>query len=481
MKGKLVASIEEVIRLCGLKDGMTVSFHHHLRDGDQVLPMVMAKIQEMGFHDITVSASSIHGSHGCLADMIREKVVTGIDTNFIHKCVGQTISDGYLEKPAIFRTPGHRPPALAPGAAHSGLAGGAASAGAGAAHIDIAFIAASAADCQGNMNGVDGPSAFGPMGYAFADAQYADKVVVITDYLTDYPLTPISIDERYVDYVVKVDSIGDTSGITTISKDPLGLKIAMTAVGVLQDSDSFEDGFIFQTGGGRTSLATTKFLKEAMDRQHVHGACILGGINGLFVDLLEGGYFDKIVDTQCFDLRAVESLKKDVRHQEISCGHYADMCAKSCVAAHLTTVMLGATEIDTDFNVNIHTDSNGIIMGGSGGHTDLAHGAKLTVIVTPLLRQRRAAVLDKVGTKSTLGDSVDVLVTQRGIAVNPRHEGLRERLEAAGRPVKDIHELRAMARELTGEPKPVEFTDRVVAEVHGYDGKINDYIYQLKR
>ena len=397
--------------------------------------------------------------------MIREKVVTGIDTNFIHKCVGQTISDGYLEKPAIFRTHGNRPHALATGEAH----------------IDIAFIAASAADCQGNMNGVDGPSAFGPMGYAFADAQYADKVVVITDYLADYPLTPISIDERYVDYVVKVDSIGDTSGITTISKDPLGLKIAKTAVEVFQNSGYFEDGFIFQTGGGRTSLATTKFLKEAMDRQHVHGACILGGINGLFVDLLEGGYFDKIVDTQCFDLRAVESLKKDVRHQEISCGHYADMCAKSCVAAHLTTVMLGATEIDTDFNVNIHTDSNGIIMGGSGGHTDIAHGAKLTVIVTPLLRQRRAAVLDKVGTKSTLGDSVDVLVTQRGIAVNPRHEGLREQLEAAGMPVKDIHALRAMARELTGEPKPVEFTDRVVAEVHGYDGKINDYIYQLKR
>ena len=84
MKGKLVASIEEVIRLCGLKDGMTVSFHHHLRDGDQILPMVMHKIEEMGFHDIKVSASSIHGSHGCLADMIKSKVVTGIDTNFIN-------------------------------------------------------------------------------------------------------------------------------------------------------------------------------------------------------------------------------------------------------------------------------------------------------------------------------------------------------------------------------------------------------------
>lgn len=469
MKGKLVASIEEAIRLCGLKDGMTVSFHHHLRDGDQVLPMVMTKIQEMGFHDITVSASSIHGSHRCLADMIREKVVTGIDTNFIHKCVGQTVSEGYLERPAIFRTHGNRPHALATGEAH----------------IDIAFIAASAADCQGNMNGVDGPCAFGSMGYAFADAQYADKVVVITDYLADYPLTPISIDERYVDYVVKVDSIGDpagiVSGITAVTKDPLGLKIAKTATDVFVNSGYFEDGFNYQTGGGRTSLATAKFLKEMMQKHNVHGGFMLGGTNQILVNLLEEGYFQKILDAQCLDLVAIQSIKKNPNHQEVSSGQYADMCAKSCAAAQLTTVMLGATEIDTDFNVNIHTDSNGIIMGGSGGHTDIAHGAKLTVIVTPLLRQRRAAVLDKVGTKSTLGDSVDVLVTQRGIAVNPRHEGLRERLEAAGMPVKDIHELRAMARELTGEPKPVEFTDRVVAEVHGYDGKINDYIYQLKR
>lgn len=469
MKGKLVASIEEVIRLCGLKDGMTVSFHHHLRDGDKVLPMVMSKIQEMGFRDIKVSASSLHASHGCLAEMIRNKVVTGIDANFIHKCVGSTISEGYLEEPAIFRTHGNRPHALATGEAH----------------IDIAFIGASAADCQGNMNGVDGPSAFGPMGYAFADAQFADKVVVVTDYLVEYPLTPISIDERFVDYVVKVDSIGDTSGIasgiTTISKDPVGLKIAKTAVEVFEHSGYFENGFIYQTGGGRTSLATTKFLKEAMDRRGVHGASILGGINGLFVDLLEEGYFDKIMDTQCFDLKAVHSIKTDVRHQEIDSGHYADMCAKSCVAAHLTTVMLGATEIDTDFNVNIHTNSNGVIMGGSGGHTDIAHGAKLTVIVTPLLRQRRAAVLDQVITKSTLGDSIDVVVTQRGIAVNPRHAGLKERLLDAGLPVKDIHDLRKEARELTGEPRPVAFTDKIVAKVYGYDGKLNDVIYQLKQ
>ena len=469
MRGKVVNTIEEVIKLCGLKDGMTVSFHHHLRDGDQVLPLVMSKIEEMGFHDITVSASSVHGSHGCLAELMKNEVVTGIHANFIHKCVGQSISEGYLKNPAVFRTHGNRPHALETGEEH----------------IDIAFIGASAADCMGNMNGVDGPNAFGPMGYGYADAAFADKVVVVTDYLVDYPLTPISIDERYVDYVVKVDSIGDNSGInsgvTTITKDPMGLLIAKTAIKVFENSGLFENGFIFQTGGGRTSLATTKFLKDAMDRKGIHGSAILGGINGLFVDLLEEGYFDSIVDTQCFDLKAVQSIKNDIRHQEISCGHYADMLAKSCVAAQLTTVMLGATEIDTDFNVNIHTDSNGIIMGGSGGHTDIAHGAKLTVIVSPLVRQRRAAVLDDVLTKSTLGDSIDVLVTQRGIAVNPKNPELRERLQKAGMDVKDIHELRKMAVELTGIPKPIKRTDRVVAKVLNYDGTLNDVIYQVAK
>lgn len=469
MKGKLVASIEEVIKLCGLKDGMTVSFHHHLRDGDAVLPMVMQKIDEMGFHNITVSTSGILGGHSCLNDMIKKKVVTGIETDFIHQVVGRTISEGYLETPAVFRTHGNRPHALKTGEAH----------------IDIAFIAASAADCQGNMNGVSGHSAFGSMGYAFADAENADKVVVITDCLVDYPLTPISIDERYVDYVVEVDSIGDVngiiSGITNITQNPMSLKIAKTAVSAFENSGYFEEGFVFQTGGGSISLATTKFIQSAMERKGIHGSAILGGTNGLFVDLLEKGYFNKIMDIQCLDLAAIESIKKNVNHQEISAGCYADMLSCSCVASHLSCVMLGATEIDLDFNVNVHTDSNGIIRGGSGGHTDIAHGAEITIVMAPLLRQRRAAVLEHVTTKSTLGESIDIFVTQRGIAVNPRRPELRENLRKAGLPVKDIRELYEMAQALTGKPNPIPFTDKVVAEVHGFDGRINDRIYQIKK
>lgn len=465
MKDKLVASIEEVIKLCGLKDGMTVSFHHHLRDGDRVLPTVMHIIEKLGFKDIQVSASSIHGSHGCLADMIRSKVVTGIDTNFLARIVGETVSEGMMDKPVMLRTHGHRPRAL-----ETGEIG-----------IDIAFIAASSADSCGNMNGVDGRSAFGSMGHAFADAQFAKKVVVITDNLVDYPLYPVSIDETYVDYVVKVDSIGDTggmaSGITTISRDPIGLMIAKTATDVIEASGYLKDGFAFQTGGGRTSLATTKFLKEKMKRNHVTGDFILGGINSLFVNLLEEGYFKNILDCQCFDVIAAQSLKKNPNHQEISCSRYANFGGKSCVAAQLSAVVLGATEIDTDFNVNVHTNSRGVIMGGSGGHSDIAYGAKLTIIVAPLIRARTSIVVEKVTNLSTPGECVDVLVTQRGIAVNPNRPELKLRLQDAGLPIVEIEELKNKAQKLTGIPQPIKLGKKVVANIIGRDGKLIDKIY----
>lgn len=467
MRGKIVTSIEEVIKLCGLKDGMTVSFHHHLRDGDQVLPMIMRAIERMGYKDIKISASSIHGSHGCLADMVKSRVVTGIDTNFLHRFVGKTISQGYMEEPAVIRTHGHRPRAL-----ETGEIG-----------IDIAFIAASATDCQGNMNGVDGPAAFGSMGHAFADARYAKKVVAVTDYLADYPLSPVSIDETYVDYVLKVDSIGDTagiaSGIISLTRDPMGLKIARTAIDVFEASGYFVNGFNFQTGGGGTSLATTRFLKEKMKKNSITGNFMLGGINSLFVELLEEGYFKKILDCQCFDVAAARSLKRNPSHLEISCSQYANFGGKSCAAARLSAVMLGATQIDTNFNVNVHTDSSGVIMGGSGGHSDIAYGAKLTVIVAPLIRARSSIVVDRVTNLSTPGDCIDVLVTQRGIAVNPLHEGLKDRLHSAGLPVREIGDLCAMAVELTGKPRKVRYKDKVVARIVGREGTVIDEIYQV--
>lgn len=47
------------------------------------------------------------------------------------------------------------------------------------------------------------------------DAEYADKVVAITDNLMPFPLKKISIPMTLVDYVVEVESIGDPELIGT--------------------------------------------------------------------------------------------------------------------------------------------------------------------------------------------------------------------------------------------------------------------------
>ena len=465
---KLVNSIREAVALSGLKDGMTVSFHHHLRNGDFVLNMVMEEIANLGIRDLNVNASSLFDVHAPLLNHIQNKVVAGLAADYISAGLGRAISQGILEKPVQFRTHGGRPKDIA----------------LGRTPIDVAFIAAPASDAMGNCSGKYGKSACGSLGYAYADAMYAKKVVVITDNLVDYPLQDWSISESYVDYVVTVDAIGDPKGIvsgtTQITRDPVGLIMASHAAQVIANSGLLKDGFSFQTGAGGASLAAAKFLKDIMLKNNIQGSFGLGGITGYMVDMLQAGCFKNLLDVQCFDLKAVESLRNDPRHQEISAMHYAAPGGRSAVVDSLDVVILGATEIDTDFNVNVHTDSNGIIMGGSGGHSDTAAGAKLSMIIAPMFRARLPIVTDKVTCISTPGKDIDVLVTQGGIAVNPAKAELRERLVAAGLPIVDIHELKEKAERITGVPKKLPKGDKVVAEVIGREGNLQDQIFSIR-
>ena len=471
MNTKLVRSIREAIELSGLKDGMTVSFHHHLRNGDYVLNMVMEQIAEMGIRDLNVNASSIFDTHFPLVEHIRNHVVSGIQTDYMAAGVGREISRGILEKPVQFRTHGGRPSDIA----------------LGRTPIDVAFIAAPAADPMGNCSGKYGKSACGSLGYAYPDAMYAKKVVVITDDLVPYPLLDWSIPESYVDYVVVVDAIGNPKGIvsgtTQITRDPVGLVMASHAAKVIEHSGLLRDGFSFQTGAGGASLAAAKFLKDIMLDQGVQGSFGLGGITGYMVEMLQAGCFQSLLDVQCFDLKAVESIRSDPRHQEISAFHYASPSTRSAVVDSLDVVILGATEIDTDFNVNVHTDSNGYIMGGSGGHSDTAAGAKLAMIIAPMFRARLPIVTDHVTCISTPGRDIDVLVTQGGIAVNTgngKNAEMKQRLTEAGLPVIDICALKEKAERITGKPKRVPQGERVVAEVISRDGGLLDTIRSVR-
>ena len=464
---KVVKSLKEAIQLAGLKDGMTVSFHHHLRNGDFVLNMVMEEIAAQGLKDIYVNASSLFDVHVPLLEHIENKVVTGVGADYSAAGLGRAFSQGVMEKPVQFRTHGGRPSDISQGRSP----------------IDVAFIAAPTSDPMGNCSGKYGKSACGSLGYAFADTMFAKKVIVITDNLVPYPMQDFSISEDWVDYVVNVDAIGNPKGIvsgtTQITRDPVGLVMASHAAQVIKHSGLLKDGFSFQTGAGGASLAAAKFLKDIMLAEGIQGSFGLGGITGYLVDMLQAGCFRNLMDVQCFDLKAVESIRSDPRHQEISAMQYASPASRSAVVDSLDVVILGATEIDTDFNVNVHTDSNGYIMGGSGGHSDTAAGAKLSMIIAPMFRARLPIVTDKVTCVSTPGKDIDVLVTQGGIAVNPKNVELTQNLKAAGLPVVDIHELKEKTERITGKPAKLPKGDRVVAEVIGRNSDLQDVIYNV--
>ena len=464
---KVVGSLREAISAAGLRDGMTVSFHHHLRSGDYVINMVMNEIAAMGIKNLTVNASSLFDVHAPLAEHIKSGVITKIITDYMSAGLGKYISAGIMEQPVEFMTHGGRPTAIMQGKTP----------------IDVAFVAAPAADCEGSCTGKIGRSACGSLGYAFADAEYAKKTIIITDGLCEKLEEP-SIDGKFVDFVVCADEIGDprgiVSGTTTITRDPVGLIMARDAADVIKYSGLLKEGFSFQTGAGGASLAAAKFLMDIMLEEKIRGSFGLGGITGYMVDMLRAGCFEELRDVQCFDLKAVESIRTDPRHHEIGAFEYASPANGHAWVNSLDAVILGATEIDTDFNVNVHTDSAGIIMGGSGGHSDTAAGAKLAMVIAPLFRARQPIITDRVNCVSTPGKDIDVLVTQYGIAVNPKSEELRDRLIRAHMPVVSIEELKAKAESLCGVPKALEHGERVVAKVIGRSGEVQDLIYRKK-
>lgn len=465
---KVVDSIEEVIKKAGIKDGMTISFHHHFRNGDYIINMVVDKIAQMGIKDITLAPSSLTTVHESLLEHVKSGVITGIYTSGVRGNLAEAISDGVMEKPIVIRSHGGRARAIE----------------AGEIKIDITFLGAPRCDEYGNASGKGEKAICGSLGYAKVDAKYADTVVIITDDLVTYPNFPASINQTDVDYVVKVDSVGDPKGIasgaTRYTKNPKELMIAQYATKVIVNSGYFKEGFSFQTGSGGSSLAVTRFLKDEMRAREVKAKFALGGITKPMVELHQEGLIEHLFDTQTFDLDSCESIMKNPNHHEIDASMYANPHNKGSFVNKLDIVILSALEIDTSFNVNVITGSDGVIRGASGGHSDTAAGSKMSIIVAPLVRGRIPTVVDRVNTVITPGETVDVLVTERGVAINPKKTDLIEALENKGIPIVTIEELKKMAADIVGTPEPIEYTDKIVAVVEYRDGSIIDVIKQVK-
>ena len=249
---KLVDSIHEVLVKCGIKDGMTLGFHHHFREGDYVVNMVMREIHAMGIKDITICASSLGKAHDELVPMIEDGTITNIQSSGVRGKIGEAISHGKLKGLAIMRSHGGRVRALATGETQ----------------IDIAFIGTPTCDDYGNCRGIGGKSDCGVLSYAMADAIHANKVVAITDCLVPFPNFPAHISMTKVDYVVEVDEIGDPKKIATGAAKPTTdmrkLMMADYCTQFVVNTPYFKDGFSYQTGVGGASIASTISLAKIM-------------------------------------------------------------------------------------------------------------------------------------------------------------------------------------------------------------------------
>ncbi|MDR1471725.1 MAG: citrate lyase subunit alpha [Synergistaceae bacterium] len=469
---KVVGGIKDAIAASGLTSGMTISFHHHLRNGDHVVNQVIGACAEMGIRGLTIFPTALFEVHRDIIPHIKSGVVSRI-MGSVNGPIGQLISEGGMEAPVVLRSHGGRPRAVM----------------SGEVRIDAAFIAAPTADRAGNISGRAGRSACGSIGYAFTDAECADCVVAITDNLHSHPISPVSIPGIYVDFVAECERIGDPSGIvsgtTAVTRDPLRLLIAKYASGLIESSPYFMDGISFQTGAGGIPLAVTAFMRDAMRRRDIRGSFGLGGITGYFVSLLREGLVQKLMDVQSFDLDAARSILDDPNHMEISADWYANPWNCGAAVNMLDVVILGATEVDADFNANVNTEADGALLHGIGGHQDTAAGAKLTIIAQPLLRGRIPCVVDRVHTLTTPGQVIDAVVTEFGVTINPRRKDLldswQEFRPGCDIPLIPIDELAERARRLSGPMEPVRTTDRIIGVVEWRDGTVIDVVRQLER
>ena len=465
---KRVADLETALRKCGLRDGMTISTHHHLRDGDRVALWALQTAAKMGARELMWFPSASFPTHAPVIQLMEAGNVHHIEGS-MNGPLGDYCTQGRMRGVGVLRSHGGRWQAIQDGEVR----------------IDIAVIAAPAADAFGNANGSHGPSACGSLGFALADSMYADHVIVVTDNLVAFPCVPWQIQGNNVDYVVQVDSIGDpskiVSGTTQITRSPDRLLIAQYVARFVRDAGIMRPGFSFQAGAGGIALAFAGYLRGYMQESGVRARFVRGGSTRYLVEMLNQGLTDYILDGQTFDLEAVRSMASDPRHVATSPFTSYNYHGKGFFNSLVDVVVLGATEVDVNFNANVVTHSDGRLLHGIGGWQNCLF-AGCTILAVPSFRDRIPVIVDQVTTLTGPSELVDVVVTERGIAVNPRRTDLLDAVKGSPLPIRSIQDIQREVEKICGgKPQKPRLTEKPAAVVKWVDGTVLDSVWQLAK
>jgi len=463
---KRAPGLKEALERAGLRDGMVLGSHHHFRNGDLLMRQVFAAAAELGVRDLVWLPSATFACHEPLIPYLERGTIHHIEGS-LNGPLGAYASHGNMRGLAVLRSHGGRYRAIQDGDIR----------------VDIAVLAAPAADAFGNCSGVHGPAACGPLGFGLADAQYAEHVIAVTDHMVPFPCAPWEIAGNYVDQVVVVERVGDpeqiVSGTTAVTRSPDRLLIAEHAARFVRDAGILRPGWSFQAGAGGTSLAFTRFVGEMMREAGITARFVRGGSTGVLVGLLESGLVDYVLDGQSFDLEGVRSLRDNPRHIATSPFTSYNYHGKGNFASLLDCVVLGATEVDVEFNANVVTHSDGLLLHGIGGWQD-ALFAGCTILTVPSFRDRVPVIKDRVTTLCGPGELIDVVVTERGIAVNPRRADLLDAVRHTRLPLRTLEELRAEAEAICGgAPAAPPLDEQLIGVVSWVDGTILDSVRRV--
>ena len=463
---KQVATLKEALIKAGLKDGMTISSHHHFRNGDLIMNQVFDIAKELGIKNLRWFPSASFPCHEHLIQYLEDGTISHIEGS-MNGALGRYTSEGKMSKMAVLRSHGGRYQAVQDGEVE----------------IDIAIIGAGTADPFGNANGLYGDSASGLLGFALADSEYADKVIVVTDNMVPFPCVPWQIQGNNVDFTVKIDKVGEPekiiSGTTKITKSPDRLLLAEMTAKFCDVTGLIKDGFSFQTGAGGTSLAVSDYFSKIMKEKNIKARFARGGSNKYLVRMLEEGQIDYILDGQTFDLDGVRSMAENPRHTWTSPFTSYNYHSKGNFAGIVDIVILGATEVDVNFNANVVTHSDGYLLHGIGGWQNCLF-SKTVILPIPLFRDRIPVIMDEVTTICGPGELIDVIVTERGIAINPLRKDLINAAKNSDLPIKTIQELKDEAEEICGKPEKPILGKKIVAAIKWVDGTVIDCVREVK-
>jgi citrate lyase subunit alpha/citrate CoA-transferase len=462
---KVVRNLRTALEKSGLRDGMTISTHHHFRNGDLLANQVFDIAKEMGVKGLRWFPSAAFPCHAHLINYLQDGTIQRIEGS-MNGPLGRFVSEGGMEGMGVLRSHGGRYQAIQDGEVR----------------VDIAVIGAPAADPFGNANGLRGDSACGSLGFALADSEYAEKVIVVTDNPVEFPCIPWQIQGNHVDYVVHIEKLGNpseiVSGTTEITRSPDRLLLAELTARFCKAAGIIRNGFSFQSGAGGTSLAVGEYFRKIMTEEGIHARFARGGSNKYLVSMLEEGLVDYILDGQTFDLDGVRSMDRNPGHVWSSPFTSYNYHGKGNFAQLVDVVILGATEVDLEFNANVVTHSDGYLLHGIGGWQNCLF-SKTVILPVPLFRDRVPVVREKVTTLCGPGELIDVVVTERGIAINPRRTDLIELTRNSGLPIKTMEELKAEADRICGLPALPVLDEKVVAAIKWVDGTVIDVVRQV--